>query len=95
MNNIEIAKLAAKNKKEQEELNQYRSASQTKIQNTNNNIMADIKSERRGQGLTQRELAKLAGMSQASITRAERNLWVSYTTIVRIAIALGKELKII
>ena len=55
-------------------------------------IQASIKAERNNQGLTQRELAYKAGMSQGTITRAERNGWVSITCILRIANALGKEL---
>ena len=94
MNNIEIAKLAAKNKKEQEEQIKYTLANSAKIEDNRNDLMTDIKSERAAQGLTQRELAKKAGMSQASITRAERNLWISNTTIIKIATALGKQLRI-
>lgn len=95
MNNIQQAKLAAENKKAKEEQDAYQNLSQTARMKNRQDIMDDIKNERFNQGLTQRELAKKAGMSQASITRAERNLWVSLNTIIRITVALGKEIRII
>lgn len=73
---------------------------QNQMPNTNvarammSTIMQDIKEERLRQGLTQRQLAQKAGMSQATITRAEKNAWVSIWAILRIAAALGKSLKI-
>ncbi len=55
-------------------------------------IQASLKAERVAKGLTQRELAVIANMSQGSITRAEKNGWISITTLLRIANALGKEI---
>jgi len=58
-------------------------------------IKASLKAERKNQGLTQRELARRAGVSQGTVTRAESQLWVSLTRLMKIAAALGKEVKII
>jgi DNA-binding XRE family transcriptional regulator len=55
-------------------------------------IQASLKVERIAQNMTQRDLAVKADMSQGSITRAEKNGWISITTLLRIANALGKEI---
>lgn len=57
-------------------------------------IQASLKAERVSQKLTQRDLAKKANMSQGSIARAEKNGWISITTLLRIANALGKEISL-
>ena len=51
-----------------------------------------IKSERIAQGLTQRQLATKCNLSQGTITRAERNGWISFSCLLRIANGLGKEI---
>lgn len=55
-------------------------------------IQNGIKKERNSQGMTQRQLANKAGMSQGTITRAERHGWISLTCLFRIANALNKKL---
>lgn len=55
-------------------------------------LQAAIKNERLAQGLTQRKLAHMANMSQASITRAERHGWISLWALLKIAGALNKEI---
>ena len=57
-------------------------------------IQASLKAERVSQKLTQRDLAKKANMSQGSIARAEKNGWISITTLLRIANTLGKEISL-
>jgi len=53
-----------------------------------------IKKERLNQGLTQRKLARMSNMSQATITRAERHGWISFWALIKIANALGKEISL-
>lgn len=53
-------------------------------------LQESIKNERLAQGLTQRRLARMANMSQSSITRAERRGWISLWALIKIANALGK-----
>ncbi|MFH0767708.1 MAG: helix-turn-helix transcriptional regulator [Bacillota bacterium] len=65
---------------------------QSIYKNNMDEIQASIKKERNQQGLTQRQLAKKAGMSQGTITRAECHGWVSIWTMLRIINALGKKL---
>lgn len=55
-------------------------------------IQNSLRQERVNQHLTQRELAVKASMSQGSVARAEKNGWISITTLLRIANALGKEI---
>src|SRR3989344_2216997 len=55
-------------------------------------LQAAIKSERIAQGLTQRQLAAQCNMSQGTITRAERNGWISFSCLLKIAQGLGKEI---
>ena len=57
-------------------------------------LQAAIKSERIAQGLTQRQLASKCNMSQGTITRAERNGWISFSCLMRIAQGLGKEISL-
>lgn len=57
-------------------------------------LQASIKSERLAQGLTQRQLAVKCNMSQGTITRAERNGWISFSCLLRIAQGLGKEISL-
>jgi DNA-binding XRE family transcriptional regulator len=57
-------------------------------------VQAQIKAERIAQGLTQRQLAYKADMSQGTITRAEKHGWISITCLLKIATALGKEIKL-
>lgn len=51
-----------------------------------------IKTERKVQGLSQRELAKKSYCSQGTIGRAEKNLWVSLDRLLNIINALGKKI---
>ncbi len=55
-------------------------------------LQSSIKSERLSQGLTQRQLAARCNLSQGTITRAERNGWISFSCLLRIASGLGKEI---
>lgn len=55
-------------------------------------IQKNIKQERNSQGMTQRELARKSGMSQGTITRAERHGWISLGCLFRIVNALNKKL---
>jgi len=57
-------------------------------------LQAAIKSERIAQGLTQRQLAVKCGLSQGTITRAERRGWISFSCLLRIAQGLGKEISL-
>lgn len=63
-----------------------------KIHTQRDKLCASIKTERGMQGLTQRQLASKANMSQGTITRAERHGDISFTCLLRIADALGKEI---
>ena len=45
-------------------------------------LQESIKNERLAQNLTQRKLAHMANMSQASITRAERRGWISLWALI-------------
>ena len=58
-------------------------------------LQAAIISERKAQRLTQRQLAKMAHMSQGTITRAEVHGWVSMNTMFRIVEALGQTIQVI
>ena len=49
---------------------------------------------REEQGLSQRELARLAHVPQSTIARIEKGSNTSVDTLIKIATALGKELKI-
>ncbi len=60
------------------------------IRNICESIQEQTKEKRLKQGLTQRELAKKANLSQGTITRAERNGCVSLDAYIRISIALEK-----
>lgn len=53
-----------------------------------------IKQERLAKGWTQRDLARESGMSQTTINRVEKYGWTSMDTIMRVAIALGKNITI-
>ena len=64
------------------------------VQDDADNLKQIVKQERKAQGLTQRQLATMANMSQGSITRAEKHGWVSYYAWIKIAHALGKQLTI-
>lgn len=55
-------------------------------------LQTALKAERQAQCLTQRELARRSGMSQGTVTRAENSGWVSYTCLLRLAQALGKQI---
>ena len=57
-------------------------------------LQQEIKQERLNQNLTQRQLAYNAGLSQATITRAERHGWVSLFTMLKIISTLKKSLTI-
>lgn len=58
-------------------------------------IKREIKNERVKQKLTQRDLAAKCGMSQGTITRAERHGWISINCLLRISASLGmKEIKL-
>jgi len=56
------------------------------------NLRKAVKLERNNQGLTQREIANKAHLSQATITRAERHMWISIYSLLKIIKALNKEL---
>lgn len=58
-------------------------------------LQTAIISERKAQKLTQRQLAKMAHMSQGTITRAEVHGWVSLNTMFRIVEALGQTIQVI
>ena len=58
-------------------------------------LQTAIISERKAQKLTQRQLAKMAHMSQGTITRAEVHGWVSMNTMFRIVEALGQTIQVI
>lgn len=62
------------------------------VRNSMNQLCADLKAERNKQGLTQRDLAAKCGMSQGTMTRAERHGWISIWALIRIADALGKKI---
>ena len=63
-----------------------------KIINTNKEeLQKTIKSERLGQGMTQRDLATKCGLSQGTITRAERNGYISFSCLMQIASGLGRK----
>lgn len=55
-------------------------------------IKASIKAERVALGWSQRDLASKSGMSQGTITRAEKYGWISIWALLRITNALGKEI---
>ena len=55
-------------------------------------LMNEIKTERMKQGLTQRQLASMASMSQGSVTRIERHGYMSVWALLKITNALGKEI---
>lgn len=57
-------------------------------------LCADLRTERNNQGLTQRQLAAKANMSQGTITRAERHGWISIWALLKITSALGKQIKL-
>lgn len=57
-------------------------------------LQARVKELRTAKGWTQRDLAKKSGMSQGTITRAERHGWVSLWCLIRLSVALGAELQI-
>lgn len=80
-------------------LNMQQTSPSTTVQpsqayNNLKNLGEEIKTERMAQGLTQRDLAIKARMSQGSVTRAEKHGWVSIHCIIRLANALGKNLTI-
>lgn len=56
------------------------------------NIQEELLKERLAQGLTQREVATKASMSQATVTRAERHMQISLSCLMRIAAALNKKI---
>jgi DNA-binding XRE family transcriptional regulator len=64
-----------------------------------NNLMQLLQkaiiAERKSQGLTQRQLAYKAGISQGTITRAEQHGYVSIWMMLRIIDALGKTIQIV
>lgn len=51
-----------------------------------------IRNERRRQGLTGNELAKLAGVGRMRVSEIERGNFIRIMTVIRIAEALGLEL---
>lgn len=57
-------------------------------------LQEQIKAERNTLGWTQKKLAYECGFSQGTITRAERNGWISIGCLLAITRALGKELTI-
>jgi DNA-binding XRE family transcriptional regulator len=95
MNNIQRAIQASKEKKEIEERNKNANILSSNITANRAKLKLQLKVERNAQGLTQRQLARKASLSQATITRAERHLWVSNPTLFQIAGALGKEIQLI
>ena len=54
-----------------------------------------IKAERVKQGLTQKQLARLSGYSQGTITRAETKCWISMYCLLSIFEALRKKIQLI
>ncbi len=62
-----------------------------RIQANKQELQRYLRHERRAQGLTQRQLASRCGMSQGTITRAERKGWVSLSCLMRIAEGLGQK----
>lgn len=65
-----------------------------KIEINKQELQKYIRDERRAQGLTQRQLARKCGMSQGTITRAERNGWISFWCLMKIAGGLGRKVMI-
>ena len=57
-------------------------------------LCADLKTERNNQGLTQRQIAAKANLSQGTITRAERHGQISIWALLRIVDALGKKIQL-
>ena len=57
-------------------------------------IKSTIKEERLKQNMTQRTLAAISGMSQGTITRAERHGRISLWALIKISQALGKDLNL-
>jgi len=55
-------------------------------------LRISLKEERNKLGWSQRKLAAKAGLSQGTITRAERHMWISIGCLIRIVDALGKKL---
>ncbi len=55
---------------------------------------AAIMQAREAAGVTQRELAQRSGVPQATIARIERGANTSVATMTKIAVALGKTVKI-
>lgn len=53
-----------------------------------------IKAKRKAKTMTQRELARKAGMSQGTVTRAEVHGWVSIWTMLRLLDALDAKITI-
>jgi len=58
-------------------------------------IQMQIKNKRIALGYSQRELASKIRMSQGTITRAERNGYISLSALLRIAGGLGEEIALI
>lgn len=58
-------------------------------------IINALRNERRRQGLTQREMARLAGTTQSAISEAESGTTdVRLSTLTRWAAALGKRVRL-
>ena len=57
-------------------------------------LRKQIRTLRQAAGMSQRELARLSGMSQGTITRAECHGWCSIDCFMKIAFALNKQLTI-
>lgn len=61
-----------------------------KVKQNTEELAQSLKHERMKQGLTQRQLAAEAGVSQGSITRLESGLFTSLWMMMRVSSALGK-----
>ena len=64
-------------------------ARRARIEVNKRELQTQIRNQRIAQGLTQRQLAVRCGMSQGTITRVERNCWVSLACLLRIAEGLN------
>ena len=67
----------------------------TSIRGMSDNIQNNIRTYRKQQGLTQKELGRKCNLSQGTITRAERHMYISLWCLLRIAEGLGKRVDIV
>lgn len=103
--NLQAAILALKTKNEQEPIEpidktqfivgQKRAYLVTEAARDNmDKVKAQIKSKRKALKWSQETLGKKTGLSQGTITRAERHGWISLYALLKISAALGEEMSI-